>query len=676
MFSWTKLGFKAANSEATAHPRLEKTCAASPQSSISAMCSVTPYKGQKYTELKKACREASSLFEDPEFPTLDESLFYRRSPPGPVEWKRPAEICGDPRFFVEGISSHDLNQGTLGNCWFVAACSCLALKPHLWKRVIPNWKEQEWDPNHTENYCGIFHFCFWIFGEWVDVVIDDRLPTIDGKLVYCHSRERNEFWSSLLEKAYAKLSACYESLDGGNARDALVDFSGGVAEHINIKEGHFASDPPARTWLFMNLEKVFNRDGMISSSITASQTELETHLSCGLVRGHAYAVTAVERIRLGKAMQAHFKVEKLPMIRMRNPWGRIEWKGPWSDRQEWQNVERAERESIGLMVEDDGEFWMTFDDWCKYFTDADVCHVINTSAGTVGKTWYKGVHFGSWTKHAVPILNRCGGSMNNRETFLQNPQYALDITKGEKEVLVSLQQKDMKSHRPVGNGENLTIGFVILKVELNRKYRLHDILTQEVVATSSYINLRSIFMRETLRPGRYVIIPSTFAPDVSGDFMITVFTDVDSGFRTLTSDKPRVNCWSRFLGYPQVVTQIYVQGAEGLEDQDSDGGADPYLIIRCEGKSVQSMVQKDTLVPVFNTGAIFYRQKPSKPIVVEVWNSNALQDEFMGQVVLAASEKDSVQQKLQLQKRGQDSEDNMPGTISLRVFTSTHLTSM
>ncbi|NXW82033.1 CAN5 protein, partial [Alopecoenas beccarii] len=638
--------------------------------------SVQLFRDQKYHELKAQCVQQRRLFEDPEFPASDESLFYQSAPPRKVEWKRPKDLCEDPHLFVNGISSHDLHQGTLGNCWFVAACSCLALRKTLWQQVIPDFNEQEWDPKNPEKYAGIFRFRFWCLGEWTEVVVDDLLPTMDGMLIYCHSNVKNEFWSALLEKAYAKLAGSYEALDGGSAADAIVDFTGAVAESIDLVQGKYGEIISEQMKLFEDLLKVHKRGGLISCFITASSgstSEAETKM--GLVIGHAYSVTAIRKLRLGESLMFSFNAEKLFMIRLRNPWGKKEWNGAWSDNsEEWKKVSDSERKSLGLTLENDGEFWMTFEDWCKNFTDVDICRLVNTSYFSIHKTWEKKMMRGAWAKNSEPLLNRSGGCFDNRETFLQNPQFIFDVKKTEDKVLVSLQQEDRRKYKKEGKGDSIPIGFEIFKVEDNRNYRLHKLTVQERVATSPYINTRTVFLKRILKQGRYILIPTTYRPGITTKFILRLFTDVPSKLRELKADKPKMTCWSLLCGYPRRVTQIKIHSAEGLQKQDRSGGADPYVLIKCENQSVRSSVQHDTTSAVFDTQVIFYKKNIDSPIIVQVWNSNILCDQFLGQAVLAASPSDPREQRtLQLRGRGAQEAIEVPGRITVKVFSSDDL---
>ncbi|XP_054852325.1 calpain-6 [Eublepharis macularius] len=643
---------------------------------MSSSFSAKPFKDQTYWELKRQCIDQKKLFEDPEFPASDASLFYSGPPPRKVEWKRPKELCEDPRLFVNGISSHDLYQGKLGNCWFVAACSCLALRDNLWQKVIPNFKEQEWDPRRPEKYTGIFHFNFWCFGEWIDVVVDDRLPTFDGELVFCHSKEHNEFWSALLEKAYAKMAGCYEALDSGNTAEALVDFTGAVAESIDMAKGKYDRDISEQVRLFEELLKVHRRGGFISCYITPLSTrDFEAETAMGLIQGHSYSVTEIRKVSLGEQLLSCVKSEKLFMIRLRNPWGKKEWNGAWSDEsEEWTNVSDKERKRIGLTVDNDGEFWMSFEDWCKNFTDVDICRFVNTSIFSIHKTWESGLMCGTWRKNPDPLLNRSGGCLNNRATFLQNPQYVFDVKKVEDKVLISLQQKDQRVHKKEGKGDNFVIGFEIFKVEDNRNCRMHTMHIQEKVATSNYIDMRTVFLKVLLKRGRYVLIPTTFSPGVETEFMLRIFTDVPSKLRELKLDKPKPEFLDILCGYPKRVSQIKISAAEGLESQDRHGGANPYVIARCGNEKVRSPVQQGTVNAVFITQAIFYRRNVKQPITVQVWHSDIFCDRFLGQVRLTASPSDSRDlQTLQLWGRGRQEADKMPGHISVKVISSDDL---
>jgi calpain len=167
------------------------------------------------------------------------------------------------------------------------------------------------DNNFSEgDYCGIFHFRFWQFGKWVEIVVDDRLPcNSSGKLLFMHSEEHNEFWSALLEKAYAKLYGSYEALKGGTTCEALVDFTGGVTELYDIQNG------PDQ--LFKLMLKAYERNSFMGCSIEPDPRQVEAETPQGLIRGHAYSITDIKIIEVETPKVSG----NIPLLRIRNPWG-------------------------------------------------------------------------------------------------------------------------------------------------------------------------------------------------------------------------------------------------------------------------------------------------------------------------------------------------------------------
>ena len=47
------------------------------------------YKNQDFKSLKDEWKSNGRLFEDPEFPAANSSLYFSKQPPFTAEWKRP-----------------------------------------------------------------------------------------------------------------------------------------------------------------------------------------------------------------------------------------------------------------------------------------------------------------------------------------------------------------------------------------------------------------------------------------------------------------------------------------------------------------------------------------------------------------------------------------------------------
>ena len=169
-----------------------------------------------------------------------------------------------------------------------AAVANLAENKTIFNRVVPQGQE------FNNDYAGIFRFRFWRFGEWVEIVVDDRLPTRNGQLIYLRSTEKNEFWGALLEKAYAKLHGSYKALEGGLTIEAAVDFTGGIPEVIDLETTEYS-----RERLFYIMAKADSRSAFMGCALTVS----ENFRQCG--KFHDFSITQIlHEINFGDSKSA------------------------------------------------------------------------------------------------------------------------------------------------------------------------------------------------------------------------------------------------------------------------------------------------------------------------------------------------------------------------------------
>uniref|UniRef100_A0A8C2IJH1 Calpain 8 n=1 Tax=Cyprinus carpio TaxID=7962 RepID=A0A8C2IJH1_CYPCA len=429
-----------------------------------------PFNKQDYQTLKQECLAKKTLFCDPTFPAESASLGYNELGPQSsqtrgVQWKRPKELCSNPQFIVDGATRTDICQGALGDCWLLAAIASLTLEKEFLERVVPHGQ------SFKENYAGIFHFQLWQCGEWVDVVIDDRLPTRNGRLLFVQSAEGSEFWSALLEKAYAKVNGSYEALTGGLANEGFEDFTGGIAESYNLSKDS--------SHLFKLMQKALTLRSLMACFISGCYgdkqgsmanrlyspfhtviPEIEAKTSLKLVKGHAYSVTG--------AKEVHSYGRLVQLVRLRNPWGQVEWTGPWSDNsKEWNSVQPEEKAKLVHSAED-GEFWMAYSDFIQNFSWLEICNQTPDalSSDTVSR-WKFSQFEGDWR-----VGSTAGGCLNNPVSFCSNPQYVIKLEEEDDDpydgkdgctILVGLMQKDFRKVKRFGQNPN-AIGFTIYKV--------------------------------------------------------------------------------------------------------------------------------------------------------------------------------------------------------------------
>eukprot|EP00929_Paragymnodinium_shiwhaense_P000201 TRINITY_DN100447_c0_g1_i1.p1 TRINITY_DN100447_c0_g1~~TRINITY_DN100447_c0_g1_i1.p1 ORF type:complete len:954 (-),score=182.31 TRINITY_DN100447_c0_g1_i1:8-2869(-) len=424
-----------------------------------------------------------ALFEDPEFgPTpadpsgataLQRGDHFPEDvaaelPKGGVKWLRPGDtkFSGAASFAGEHAATI---PGAFADSWFLGALGVLAVQePAIFGAGAPShvagtqeplgiYPRLLWDPALRQR--GLYCFRFNKQGQWLYVVIDDRLPhSASGEP--CSARalgpdgKASLLFAPLIEKAYAKLHGGYSALPIGFVDDALEDLTSWPTEKLPLSKYLMARNrkakDPRELWdtLLEDLKAgstlVCSRmDGNAAPDASIESADAFVHvdaaaigmqpdsgsgrINTGILRNSAYAVLLLREVTTSRG-------EVVQVLRLRDvSGGSTTWRGRWNDyAAEWSN-EAAVARSVqivagsrflvpcGKLASDssetkrpqqplwpgerpvngpsDGTFVIRFDDWLQVFSHVLISRPMALSAG-----WTLSCLDGRWSQAS------CGGT--------------------------------------------------------------------------------------------------------------------------------------------------------------------------------------------------------------------------------------------------------------------------
>ena len=270
-----------------------------------------------------------------------------------IAWYRAKDIFPEGRYtiFEDKVEVNDILQGNIGNCYFMSSLAAMCRNPQFIMELFR-------DLSLTSNGC--YEVVMRIDGVWKVVLLDDYFP--------CHKESKkplfaqsngSELWVMLLEKAWAKVNGCYFNMISGWSSEvlfSLTSFPVYILDHKLIEKNE----------LWKKLTNLLDKE----SIITCTSKLDESIEKMGLVHGHSFSVIGVK--------EGLVRNRTIKLIRLRNPWGYKEWTGRWSDKsKEWNdetrqvfNYRKTENKN-----DDDGEFYMEYYDYLRFFIVTEVCQV-------------------------------------------------------------------------------------------------------------------------------------------------------------------------------------------------------------------------------------------------------------------------------------------------------------
>jgi calpain-15 len=254
-------------------------------------------------------------------------------------WLRISEFSSEIEIFKDTVSPLDILQGALGDSNFLCCLSILCEYPDLIKSLFIT---------KTYNKYGLFSVNLCTDGVWTSYLLDDYFPC--GQTINCPVFSqciKGEAWVMIMEKAWAKRVGSYENTELSSLADCLRDLTGAPTREIN---------PDPLSW--DDISQCKERNYVVAASAGSTKSSHKLLETVGLLGNISYAVLRTADVG-----------ERI--IQLRNSWSKTEWNGDWSDNSDkWTS---KSKKKVGHVGEEDGTFWMSFHDFCEYFSNVTVC---------------------------------------------------------------------------------------------------------------------------------------------------------------------------------------------------------------------------------------------------------------------------------------------------------------
>jgi len=249
-----------------------------------------------------------------------------------------------------GPNFHDVGQGELGTCYFLAGLASIAnTDPEVINKMFVN--REKWSQ-------GIYTTKWLINGKETLVEVNNMVPAMRHTTYFVQPSSSGEWWPVILEKAWAKIFGNFKATEAGWWPSAVLAMT--MAPVSRCHHDEFTADV-----IFKKLEHATQMKWPMGAG-TSSQAP-----KYGLVTGHAYSV-----------LKAYNHPSHGKVVHVYNPWHSDGYKG-----------------KIRNPDKDDGEFTMTIAEYKDAFGVSSWSRVHNDYKVTSKKIQSEHEKVSAWDFH-------------------------------------------------------------------------------------------------------------------------------------------------------------------------------------------------------------------------------------------------------------------------------------